>query len=67
MTFDIDYQEDAEEVVIVIDNHLTVRANQGNREGEIVYCKKFRGLADEDEELFNTLKFIVAKLFAMNS
>jgi uncharacterized protein YcbX len=67
VTFDIDYEPDAEEVVITINNHLVVRASKGTQAEEVVYDRNFRDLEDDDDALFDVLSCLVAKLFAMEA
>ena len=68
MTLDITVDHDAEEVVIILDNHKALRANKGEKPGSLILCKNFKALEYDEEDggkLFSTLRLIVLKLFAL--
>lgn len=65
MTLDITVDHDAEEVVIVLDNHLVLRANKGDEPKSLILCKNFKELEEDEEEIYSTLCSIVNQLFAL--
>ncbi|CAK0773683.1 hypothetical protein CCP3SC5AM1_880002 [Gammaproteobacteria bacterium] len=65
MTIDIDLDNDAEEIILVVDNHRFLRAAKTDNPNEPRLCKKFKAIEEEDDNLYKTLRYIVIKLFAL--
>lgn len=65
MTLDITLSQEAEELVIVLDDHLVLKAQKGERPGRPELCENFKNLAGEDEATFKALRTIANALLAL--
>jgi hypothetical protein len=65
MTLEVDFDVDAEEVVIVLDSHSVLKASKGDSLDKHRLCHNFEQLAEEDEELFRLLRSLVNNLFSL--
>ena len=66
MTLDITLEPDAEEIIIVLDNHRVLKANKGATAKDLKLCRNFRSLEEEDEKLFRTLRSLAVNLFTLD-
>lgn len=65
MNLAIDFEPSNEEMTIVLDDALILKASLGTH-GELILNKAFQELEDEDNQVYTVLRNIVRELFELS-
>ena len=65
MNLVVDFEPSNEEMTIVLDDALILKASLGTH-GELILNKAFQDLEDEDNQIYTVLRNVVRELFELS-